>query len=214
MKFLKVWFIGICLFALQAMASDLKEGVDYIVLDKPIPNMQNKVLEIFNIGCPHCAHFNEDFIPSLLEFLPKNVEFLAYHIAAPIPVHEEISKILVVALAKDKAAGLDTKSPNTLYKKVLNYYFNVIHKERKKWNNLQELTKEGLEIMGITEVEYQEILKSKDSQETLKEWQNLIKYTEIQGVPSFIINGKYLILIGGIQGVEDFIYKVDSLLAK
>lgn len=214
MKFLKVWLVGICLFALQAVASDLKEGVDYAVLDKPIPNMQNKVLEIFNIGCPHCAHYNEDFVPSLLEFLPQNVEFLPYHIAAPIPVHEETSKILVVALAKDKAAGLSTKSPNALYKKVLNHYFNAIHKERKNWSNVQDFAKEGLEIMGITEAEYQEILKSKDSQVALKEWQNLIGYTEIQGVPSFIVNGKYLILSSGIKSVEDFIYKVDSLLAK
>ena len=42
----------------------------------------------------------------------------------------------------------------------------------------------------------------------------MLEYTEIQGVPSFVINGKYMILSSGIKGVEDFIYKVDYLLTK
>ena len=84
--------------------------------------MDNTVLEIYNIGCPHCAYYNENFLPNLLEFLPENVEFLPYHIAAPIEIHQEMSKILVVALSKDKQNKTSTKSPNALYKKVLNLF--------------------------------------------------------------------------------------------
>ncbi|MCL9823292.1 DsbA family protein [Helicobacter colisuis] len=214
MKIFKLWLIGICLFSLQALANDLKENVDYIVLKKPIFNMQNKVIEIFNIGCPHCAYYNANFVPNLLEFLPENVEFLPYHVAAAIPIHEETSNILVVALAKDKEKSLELKDNDSLYKKILNHYFNAIHKERKNWSNRQEFLKEGLEILGISEAEYKEVLKAKNSREALKQWQSMLEYTEIQGVPSFVINGKYMILSSGIKGVEDFIYKVDYLLTK
>ena len=214
MKIFKLWLIGICLFSLQALANDLKENVDYIVLKKPISNMQNKVIEIFNIGCPHCAYYNTNFVPNLLEFLPENVEFLPYHVAAAIPIHEETSNILVVALTKDKEKGLELKDNDSLYKKILNHYFNAIHKERKNWSNRQEFLKEGLEILGISEIEYKETLKTKNSKEALKQWQSMLEYTEIQGVPSFVINGKYMILSSGIKGVEDFIYKVDYLLTK
>ena len=125
MKIFKLWLIGICLFSLQALANDLKENVDYIVLKKPISNMQNKVIEIFNIGCPHCAYYNTNFVPNLLEFLPKDVEFLPYHVAAAIPIHEETSNILVVALAI-----LTTIIPSVAYaniKLVLYGSFNPGH---------------------------------------------------------------------------------------
>lgn len=214
MKFLKLCLIGFCLVATQLVANGLQEGKDYILLDKPIANMDNTVLEIYNIGCPHCAYYNENFLPNLLEFLPENVEFLPYHIAAPIEIHQEISKILVVALSKDKQNKTSTKSPNALYKKVLNYYFDAIHKEKRNWKNPQDFASKGLEIIGIDEVEYQKILETKEAKEMLQKWQSLIEYANIQGVPSFIVNGKYMVSSQNLKGTEDFIYKIDYLLEK
>ena len=52
MKFLKLCLMGFCLVATQLVANGLQEGKDYILLDKPIANMDNTVLEIYNIGCP------------------------------------------------------------------------------------------------------------------------------------------------------------------
>ena len=204
MKFLKLCLIGFCLVATQLVANGLQEGKDYILLDKPIANMDNTVLEIYNIGCPHCAYYNENFLPNLLEFLPENVEFLPYHIAAPIEIHQEMSKILVVALSKDKQNKTSTKSPNALYKKVLNHYFDAIHKEKRNWKNPQDFASKGLEIIGIDEVEYQKILETKEAKEMLQKWQSLIEYANIQGVPSFIVNGKYMVSSQNLKGDRRF----------
>lgn len=55
----------------QLVANGLQEGKDYILLDKPIANMDNTVLEIYNIGCPHCAYYNENFLPTFWSFCQK-----------------------------------------------------------------------------------------------------------------------------------------------
>ncbi len=39
-------------------------------------------------------------------------------------------------------------------------------------------------------------------------------YASIQGVPSFIVNGKYMIMSRNIKSLEDLIFKINVLLEK
>ena len=48
----------------------------------------------------------------------------------------------------------------------------------------------------------------------LQKRESLIEYANIQGVPSFIVNGKYMVSSQNLKGTEDFIYKIDYLLEK
>ena len=63
-------------------------------------------------------------------------------------------------------------------------------------------------------MEYQKILETKEAKEMLQKWQSLIEYANIQGVPSFIVNGKYMVSSQNLKGTEDFIYKIDYMLEK
>ncbi|CAM2953048.1 thioredoxin domain-containing protein [Helicobacter burdigaliensis] len=211
MKFFKVLFLGF-LFVGTLFANDLKEGEDYIVLSKPIKNMENSVIELFNIGCPHCAYYHEEVLPLLLEMLPQEIEFYPAHMKTNAHFHTQISEFLAVAIIKDKKEGKDTKSKNTNYQMLLNDYFAIFHgKSAKKINNEADLTKLSLEILKLEEKEYKTLLKSKEVKEILEFWDSLLEYASIQGVPSFIVKGKYMIKAQNIQGVEDLIYKIDVL---
>lgn len=70
----------------------------------------------------------------------------------------------------------------------------------------------GLNAINISEEVFNSTLKESRTQELLQAWKEATQYANIQGVPSFIINGKYLILTQGLKSEEDFIYKVDYLL--
>ncbi|PZT47344.1 disulfide bond formation protein DsbA [Helicobacter valdiviensis] len=211
MKFFKVLFLGF-LFLGSVFANDLKEGEDYIVLSKPIKNMENSVIELFNIGCPHCAYYHKEVLPLLLELLPENVEFYPAHMKTNVRFHTQISEFLAVALIKDKKEGKDIKSKNTSYKMLLDNYFAIFHgKSSQKINNEEDLTKLSLEILKLEAKEYKTLLKSKEVKELLEFWDSLLEYASIQGVPSFIVKGKYMIKAQNIEGVEDLIYKIDVL---
>ncbi|MDA3967093.1 MULTISPECIES: DsbA family protein [Helicobacter] len=212
MKLFKVLFLGILSFGVL-FAGDLKEGEDYIILKNPIKNTENSVIELFNVGCPHCEYFNKD-LPKVLEFLPNSVAFYPYHLSAGVRLHEVFSEILAVALNLDLDTGLSTKSNNSNFKKVTNLYFDLMHTKQKKWQSEDEFLSDGLAILGISSEEYKKILKDKNTQNTLKKWRDSMQYAEFQGVPSFIVNGKYMIVTKNISSTEDLIFKIDSLLEK
>ncbi|WP_104721218.1 thiol:disulfide interchange protein DsbA/DsbL [Helicobacter mesocricetorum] len=204
-----VWVF--CLLAMQSFANNLKLGVDYIVLEKPLKDSQNSVIELFNIGCPHCAYYN-GLLPKILEMLPQDTKFLPYHLSTTARYHKEFSDIVVVALLKDKENKRDTKSPDALYKKVLDYYFNTIHRERRNWKNAQLFLENSYFLMNIDEQEFQQLLNSKEAKEILEAMPEAMEYASIQGVPSFIINGKYMIVSRNIKSIEDLIFKINVLL--
>ncbi|MDE5603453.1 MAG: thiol:disulfide interchange protein DsbA/DsbL, partial [Helicobacter sp.] len=87
MKILKFIVLFFCLLFIQSFANDLKLGTDYIVLEKPLKNAQNSVIELFNIGCPHCAYYN-NLLPTILETLPQDTKFLPYHLATTVRFHK------------------------------------------------------------------------------------------------------------------------------
>ncbi len=66
--------------------------------------------------------------------------------------------------------------------------------------------------MEISQTKFETQLRHKEVQEKLKAWQDSIAQTGIQSVPSFIVNGKYLILMDKVKDSEDFIYKINYLL--
>lgn len=213
MKVLKFVVLFFCLLTTQSFANNLTLGVDYIILDKPLKDSQNSVIELFNVGCPHCAYYN-GLLPTILEILPQDTKFLPYHLTTASRFHKEFSDIVVVALLKDKHNNTDTKSPNALYKKVLNYYFNAIHKERKNWKNAQSFLEDSYPLINVNQQEFQQLLNSKEAKEILQAIPGAMEYASIQGVPSFIVNGKYMIMSRNIKSLEDLIFKINVLLEK
>lgn len=212
MKFIKIVLFS-ALFIGTLFAQNLKEGDDYIVLSDPIKNMDNSVIELFNVGCPHCAYFN-DKIPTLLEFLPDNVSFYPYHLSTGAKFHNEFSDLVAVSLIKDAKDGLNTKSKSSNFKKLVDFYFKTIHKDKKGWASENDFVNDGVNVLNISKDEYNKILKEKDTQNLLKNWNSAMKYAELQGVPSFIVNGKYMIVTRNISSIEDLIFKIDYLLSK
>ncbi|MDD6055555.1 MAG: thiol:disulfide interchange protein DsbA/DsbL [Helicobacteraceae bacterium] len=201
------------LFSSVLFAQTLVEGRDYVELKNPLNVPKNSVVELFNVGCPHCASIAR-ILPNLFAILPDGVEFLPYHIITGAPYSAQASQVLAVALAKDIESNISPKDSKSAFKQVLDVYFNAFFKERKNFKSADEFIALGLAKMGITKEAYQNILKGDEAQGLLKTWQDSTQYAQIQGTPTFIISGKYLILAQGLKSEEDFIFKVDYLLNK
>ncbi|MBX7490514.1 thioredoxin domain-containing protein [Helicobacter turcicus] len=192
-------------------AESPKEERDYIILDNPLNVPKNSIIEIFNVGCPHCASMNK-ILPNLFGVLSKEVEFIPYHIITGAPFSAQASEVLAVSLSLDKAQNLSPKDSNSRFKRALDSYFSANFQQKKRFINAESFIAHGLEAAEITQETFNTTLKRTDTQALLKTWQSAVEYARFQGVPSFIISGKYLILAQGLKSEEDFIYKVDYLL--
>ncbi|WP_034290471.1 DsbA family protein [Helicobacter sp. MIT 11-5569] len=213
LKYTITFILSLFLSVQFLQAESLKEGHDYIILNNPLNVPKNSIIEIFNVGCPHCASMNK-VLPNLFNVLPEQVEFLPYHIITGAPFSAQASEVLAVSLILDKEQNLSPKDSKSHFKRVLEAYFDANFKERKHFTNKDSFVSYGLNAANITQENFKNTLENPQTKELLQVWADASVHTRIQGVPSFIINGKYLILAQGLKSEEDFIYKVDYLLGQ
>ena len=213
-KLLKIFFsafLGVFLLSTHINAESLVEGRDYIVLKHPLNVPQKSIVEIFNVGCPHCAKMSE-LLPKLFATIPQKAVFLPYHIITGSPFSAQASEVLAVAVSIDEERNLISKDIESYFRRASNAYFDAFFKQHKKFKNKEAFITFGLDAMEISQTKFETQLHRKEVQEKLKAWEDSIAQTGIQSVPSFIINGKYLIVLESVKDAEDFIYKVNYLL--
>ncbi|CAM3475249.1 thioredoxin domain-containing protein [Helicobacter sp. UBA3407] len=204
-------FLSTLLAMNMLYAESLKEGKDYIKLKTPLDVPQKSIVEIFNVGCPHCAKMGE-LLPKLFATIPQEAVFLPYHIITGSAFSAQASEVLAVAVSIDEERNLTSKDIESYFRRASNAYFDAFFKTQKHFKNKESFIAFGLDAMEISQTKFETQLRHKEVQEKLKAWQDSIAQTGIQSVPSFIVNGKYLILMDKVKDSEDFIYKINYLL--
>lgn len=215
MKKIFIAFMAI-FFGFSAAFADLSEGVDYAILKNPIPNAKNTVIEVFSYACPFCYKYAK-FIPQIAKNLPKNAEFKPFHLKQKGDYGELASQLFASLITKDKEKNIDIFSPDSSFHKAESAYFEAYHKKNNRWGagkNPDSFLQTGLEASGISNAEFQDLLNNKATQDILKQWEASYEVASIQGVPAFVVNGKYLIFTKNIKSLDDLENKIKILLAK
>ena len=180
----------LCLFALAlafaaagpaAHAQSFQPGVDYNVLQRPIPNDNPgriEVAEFFWYGCPHCYAFEPE-LERWVKALPKDVEFR--RIPAQFNQQYGIAARVYYAL---ESMGLVEKLHTPL--------FNAIHRDNLRITNERALL-DWLGKHGVDTKKFSESYRSFSVESKLKRAQALAEEVVLEGVPALLVNGKYLI---------------------
>ena len=72
----------------------------------------------------------------------------------------------------------------------------------------------ALSAAGVSDADYDKALASERAQEILKAWDDSYDVAKIQGVPAYVVGGKYLINVKAIGSVDAMAAAVKELLAK
>lgn len=163
----------------MAAPSPFREGIDYRLVNPPLPTLQpNKVevAEMFWYGCPHCYRF-EPMLEAWAKNKPDQVIFT--HIPA---VFRDSWLLDAQAFYTAKALGVLNKIHRPL--------FDAIHREGRRLN-----TKEAMAGFFASQgVEKEDFLQTFDSFTVQAKVQQAVVTTRasgITGVPAMIVNGKY-----------------------
>ncbi|ASJ70266.1 thiol:disulfide interchange protein DsbA/DsbL [Granulosicoccus antarcticus] len=154
---------------------------------------QVEVIEFFWLGCPHCYSF-EPSISAWEESKPDNVAFIRE--APPLnPSWEQHSRAFYAA---------QLMGHEEVFVKAM---FNAIHEERKNMRN-PEVIAELAATLGMDKDKFRKTMDSFGVQTKLNRSMQLAKAAGLSGVPSVVINGKYLTgasLAGGNDGIINVI---------
>lgn len=196
--------VALTCLPMLALAADYQAGKHYIVLDEPIKSSNTDAVvvnEFFGYTCPHC----NDFEPLLHKWAMAqgdDVNFLA------IPVifgrsWEPYAKAYFVAL---KLGVLD-KTHQAMY--------DAVHIDERRMTNRQALAAFFAEH-GVSKADFDGAYDSFDLQNKLRQGSRLAARAKITGVPSMMVNGKYMVnatLAGSKEGmlaVVDYLVELES----
>ncbi|XEG77182.1 thiol:disulfide interchange protein DsbA/DsbL [Edwardsiella tarda] len=210
--------LGSALLACSFSASAFSEGTDYVVLDKPIPNAQGTLIKVFSYDCPFCYKYDKAVTGPVVEKVKGAVRFEPYHLDTKGAYGPQASELFAVLLNKDRAAGLSTFDEASQFKKAKFAYYAAYHDKKERWGDGKDpaaFSQTGLQAAGLSQAELEQGRSDPAVQKTLAEWKGAAyDVAKIQGVPAYVVNGKYLIMTKSIKSIDSMAALVNELAAK
>ena len=156
-----------------------------------------EVVEIFWYGCSHCFVF-EPHVRAWQQTMPDDVVF------------RQVPGVLNKNWAIHARAFFAAQSMGAL-DKLHKPLFEALHVARRELFSRASLLDFADEV-GIDEVEFKRRYDSNETEVKLKQAYLLARNARITGVPSLIVNGKYLVTASTAGSFEDMMATVDRLI--
>ena len=206
--------LGLTLFAATAMAAT--EGTDYVKLEKPYAYGEGKLTKVFSYDCPFCFKYDVGVDPKVLPRIEKEtgLVFNPVHLETKGKYGRVASEFLAMCMLKDKAAGVSIESKDSLFKKAKDAVYKAYHKKGERWTAgeaafLKTLT----DATGISADEFNKAKGDEVVKKLCDEWKASYDIAKIQGIPAYVVNGKYLIMTKSIRGLDGMVNLVKELSA-
>lgn len=176
------------------------EGTHYKVLDTS-GSVENpgrvEVREFFSYICPHCYSM-EPLVHEWLENKPDNVDYVRTPVTF-LRNAEPLARAYYVADILD------------IVDKVHGPIFDAIHKHREPLFTPTALA-DFFAKYGVDKDEFNQLYGSFGVSTKLRQADALARDYQIRGVPSFVVNGKYLILREGLKSNAEMFDVIDYLV--
>lgn len=191
--------LGLCA-ALAAGAAELREGRDFRVINPPLVSDRNtlEVTEFFWYGCPHCYDF-DPVLATWVTKLPAGVSF------------RRVPALLASNRWLPGAKLYYTLEAMNLLGKLHGEVFKAIHVEHQRLDD-EKILFEWLATKGVDTNKFGEAWSSPDIQSRLQQSRELTMAAGLTGVPSVMVNGRYLALTRG--DYEELTGAIDQLIGR
>ena len=195
-------FLSLIAMSWSVHAEEFQNGVHYTTLPVAQPTVTGdkiEVLEVFWYGCPHCFKF-EPFIERWQRSMPANAQFVAMP-GVLRPSWEPHGRAFYTA----QLLGVQEKIHKPL--------FNAIHLEKRALENQEQLAKFFAEF-GVDEATFNKTYTSFAVETRVRQAKNLVSRYGLDGVPTVIVNGKYIVSNRLTGGPAETLKVIDHLVAK
>ena len=206
---LRTALAAVTALVVSTAASAFTEGTDYVVLAKEIPNAKGTLIKVWSYDCPFCYKYDKAVTPVIVPKLPAGMTFKPYHLKTKGKYGEQGSQLFAVLMAKDEEKGIAPTAEQSQFKKAKFAYYNAYHDKKERWDaGPDAYLNTGLDAVGMTRTDFDAAKASPKVQKSLADWEVAYEVAKIQGVPAYVVNGKYLILtksIASVDGMQELI---------
>lgn len=203
--FLTPWRTAICavlfVFTIPAQAQQL--GWDYSeIAPALVSDNQDKieVIEFFSYACPHCNELNST-LKLWTAKLPGDVSFRKIAVGFGNPFYQMMAKLFYALEAMGES------------KRIEDAVFEAIHSKGVKFSDEMKISS-WVATQGVDGKEFSANFRSFAVSSQAKRADMLVGKANIQGVPSVLIDGRYLVGGPNIKSPADILSVADKLIAK
>lgn len=215
MTFLKT-AVAVAAMAFTAVTMAATEDTDYVKLDKPYAYGEGKLTKIFSYDCPFCYKYDVGVDPKVLPRIEKEtgLKFNPVHLETKGKYGRAGSEFFAMCMLKDQAAGVSIESKDSLFKKAKDAAYNAYHKKGERWTKGEEaFVKTLTDATGISAEEFAKARNDEAVKKLCAEWKTSYDVAKIQGIPAYVVNGKYLIMTKSIHNFDGMVNLVKELNA-
>jgi thiol:disulfide interchange protein DsbA len=199
-----VFMMGGGVAALAAPATSVAvEGTDYTLLNPAQPTSDPKkivVSEFFSYQCSHCYVFYPVVTPWAAK-LPRDVLFERVPVSLGRTAWQPVAQAFYALQAMGKLEQMDR------------LIFNAINVQKATLYDEDSVTK-FVAKQGVNAAEFTAAYNSFGVRSSLVAAEQKMKSHKVQGTPTLVVNGKYIINAEGTRGYEDLLARTDRVIAK
>ncbi|KFN42281.1 thiol:disulfide interchange protein DsbA/DsbL [Arenimonas oryziterrae] len=194
------------LAATPAAAPEPRLGIDYEVLETPLPTYrpaagQIEIAEVFSYACIHCAHFQ----PLVNEWKAKSMPRGTRWEYAPAPMGGVWNNFARAFLAAE-LLGVQAKTHDKVFKAVHEYH-------QFQTGSLEEIA-DYYGKLGVDRNKFLATMNGPVVEERLEHARRFAVDVSIRGTPTLVINGKYTVLATQDRGFEGMLQTTEFLIAR
>ena len=200
-------------FSFPALADDFKEGTDYVRLSKPLPSRKNNVIKIFSYDCPFCFRYDIGVDPKAVPMIEKaGLTFEPRHLETKGKYGRTASEFFAMCILKDEKAGRSIEAKDSLFKKAKDAVYFAYHRKGERWTKGEGAFIDTLcGATGISAAEFDKERKTAAVQNLANSWKSVYEVAKIQGIPDYVVNGKWLIMTKNIRSIDGFVALIQKL---
>lgn len=202
---------AILLSAMTLIGAEFKDGVNYETLKTPLNVEKGTVVKVWSYDCPFCYKYDKAVTEKVMKAIP-NVKFETWHLSTKAKYGKQGSNLMAVAKVRDDKAKIDIFDKNSTLKKIKMAYYKAYHDKKQRWDAGEDkFYAEGLKILNISKSDLEKEAATKEVQTVLNRWNPSLSIAKIQGVPGFVVDGKYILLTKAIKS-RDYMIEVIKYL--
>ena len=195
-----------------------QQGTDYVVLDTPLPGGEGKLIKVWSYDCPFCWKYDVGVDPKMVPAMEKasGLKFDMYHLETKGKYGRAGSELFAWLMLKDKAAGIASlEDPKSQFKKAKDAIYTAYHRKSERWAAGEAaFLKTGLDAAGETADAFAAARKTPEVQQLADAWKPCYDVAKIQGIPAYVVNGKYLIMTKNIRSIDGMVALIAELAKK
>lgn len=197
-----------------------QEGVNYtrLVPAQPtdVPAGQVEVLEFFWYSCPHCNAL-EPMVEAWEKTMPPYITFTRVHVLWS-EGHRAQARLFYTLQAMSRLNQLGTKKFEQVHAEVFKEIHvngdSLIGPDPSNAAAAERVQLAFIKKLGLSEADFEKAYHSFDVENALQKADLLVQRYRVSGVPTFVVNGKYLEDVASAQGPERLLSLVTDLAAQ